>query len=80
MKCGGGLGKRRKLFGGRSLLLNMGRMGAGGGLLLTMDTIGRECGVPLLHLVISSEWGKVLSKGVGFVVDEGREVRFWLDD
>lgn len=29
---------------------------------------------------VSSEWGKVLSKGVGFVVGEGRVVSFWLDD
>ena len=28
----------------------------------------------------SSEWGKVLSRGMGFVVGDGRDVRFWLDD
>lgn len=29
---------------------------------------------------MSSEWGKVLSKGIGFVGGQGREVRFLLDD
>ena len=77
----GGLETKGRLCGEGSYLPSMVRTSGDGGLIHVQGTVGRVCGGAIASVGhVSTARVEVLSKGVGFVVRDGRNVRFWLDD